>query len=99
MSSTLSARGNESKCTVRLDRRITVLSSSTVVVPVVVPPSHHVLIVGSGRDLEPLDVFIGAKEQGIVAGGVVRWPDQKTAHLANFERKGSKNNYDYFFFF
>lgn len=93
MSSTLPARDKESKRAVHLDRRVTLLLLSRTVAPVVVPPSHHVLIVGSGRDLEPLDVFIGAKEQRVVSGGVVRRPDQETAHLANFEAKGKQNQY------
>lgn len=84
MSSTLATRENGSKCTVQLYRPFTRSLESTDV-PVVVPPSHHVLIVGGGGDLEPLDVFIGAKEQGVVSRGVVRWSDQKTAHLADFE--------------
>lgn len=41
------------------------------VLPVIVPPSHHVLVVGSGANLEPLDVFIGTKEEGVVAWCVV----------------------------
>lgn len=40
-------------------------------IPVVVPPPHHVLIVGGGRDLKPLDVFIGAKKEGIIPRCVV----------------------------
>lgn len=40
-------------------------------IPVVVPPPHHVLIVGSGGDLKPLDVFIGAKKEGVVPRCVV----------------------------
>lgn len=40
-------------------------------VPVVVPPAHHVLIVGCGGDLKPLDVFIGAKKQGVIPRCVV----------------------------
>lgn len=40
-------------------------------IPVVVPPTHHVLIVGCGGDLEPLDNFIGAKKQGVVPRCVV----------------------------
>lgn len=39
--------------------------------PVIVPPSHHVLIVGSGANLEPLDVLIGTKEEGVIARCVV----------------------------
>lgn len=79
-------RDSESEGTVQLDGRFTVISLRTHA-PVVVPPSHHVLIVGSGRDLEPLDVFIGAKEQGVVSGGVVRRPHQEAAHLADFTAK------------
>lgn len=54
------------------------------VLPVIVPPSHHVLVVGSGANLEPLDVLIGTKEEGVVARCVVRRPDQKAADLANW---------------
>lgn len=43
--------------------------------PVVVPPSHHVLIVGGGRDLKPLDVFIGAEKERVVSRCVIRRPD------------------------
>lgn len=55
--------------------------------PVVVSPTHHVLIGGCGGDFKPLDVFIGAKKEGVVSGSVVRWPDEKTGHLTNY-RKG-----------
>lgn len=54
------------------------------VLPVIVPPSHHELIAGSGANLEPLDVLIGTKEEGVVAWCVVRRPDQKTADLTNW---------------
>lgn len=89
--------GSESKCTVHLYAPFTT-SPWSADVPVVVPPSHHVLIVGSGGDLEPLDVFIGAKEQGVVSRGVVWRSHQKTAHLADFERRGSKTNTMDFYF-
>ncbi len=56
----------------------------SAVLPVIVPPSHHELVVGSGANLEPLDVLIGTKEEGIVAWRVVRRSDQKTADLTNW---------------
>lgn len=60
------------------------LVSSVASVPVVVPPAHHVLIVGCGGDLKPLDVLIGAKKQGVIPRCVVRRPDQEAAHLADW---------------
>lgn len=49
-----------------------ILKAGTLpVIPVVVPPPHHVLIVGGGGDLKPLDVFIGAKKEGVVPRCVV----------------------------
>lgn len=59
-------------------------------IPVVVPPTHHVLIVGRGGDLEPLDDFIGAKKQGVVPRCVVRRSDKETAYLTNYRTRGSK---------
>ncbi len=56
----------------------------SAVLPVIVPPSHHELVVGSGANLEPLDVLIGTKEEGVVAWRVVRRSDQKTADLTNW---------------
>lgn len=61
-------------------------------IPVVVPPPHHVLIVGCGRDLKPLDVFIGAKKEGVVSRCVVRRPNEKTAHLTNYMKQERDKN-------
>lgn len=70
-------------------RRLAVWRRQTVAsVPVVVPPAHHVLIVGGGGDLKPLDVFIGAKKQGVIPRCVVRRPDQEAAHLADWWMTG-----------
>lgn len=60
--------------------------------PVVVPPSHHVLVGGGGRDLKPLDVFIGAKKEGVVPRCVVWRPHEETAHLANCAWAGEKGH-------